>query len=270
MEYIVESEVLQAAIFGSHYCESSTLITEGWINGDKYKSARAMLSYCASRIFNIHRLPGYEEGHLREYNFKYHETFKPVSVNDANFAFEDLNKLYTYTQKQLKEADPSGKGTIKIFRLLSPYEIAQVANQLISGQEQIIYSSNIISSYNDNGRLGEYSSSVLLVREVDIKNILIHYNYLKYPSACTADEKENEIFYVNTDPHGQEYIDRSCFKFNENELRKNYSLSAESLDSYKHIKDIYSSYTNLYNYRDIKCLTPLNNRIYKFLKRFEK
>ncbi|UJF32172.1 hypothetical protein [Paenibacillus hexagrammi] len=129
-EFQIKSPVLQAAFFGSHYCENSKLVTNGYINNDNHKIARAFLSYCSEILFNIRRFPGFEEDYRLVEGNHYFKTFSILNLNEINEAIKELTKLYNHTQTNLLSHPSVSNGKIVIKRSLSQFERKQVSKQL--------------------------------------------------------------------------------------------------------------------------------------------
>jgi hypothetical protein len=100
-EFQIKNPILQAAFFGNHYCESSKLITNGYINNDKYRLSRAFLTYCTEVLFNIRRLPGYDEEYRLTEGRHYFRAFSVLNQEELNAAILELNALYEHTQSCL-------------------------------------------------------------------------------------------------------------------------------------------------------------------------
>jgi len=195
----IKSNILNMAFFGGHLCN-------GYINLDEYSKSRAILTYLVKDIFNITRFPGFEEHYLSNTEIHHRQAFMALNMEDIQEAKEELESLYRHTQSFLKEKYPN-KSHIKIGRALNQVEEKQVTNQLLDTQKKdediVQFESNVILSFADQIKQGDYASKVLLRTEVPFEKILMHYDCLYYPSGTTGEEKENEILVINSNPFGR-------------------------------------------------------------------
>jgi len=262
-EFQITNPILQAAMFGNHYCENSKLIAHGYINNDKYKLARAFLSYCTEVIFNIRRLPGFEEDYRFSEARHYFEAFSVLDHADMTSAIAELKALYEHTQACLTLDTNVSNGKLKVRRSLAFFERKQVTIQLLEEKDSIEYYSNIISSYKSFGGLYEYGSPILLTREVDIKDILMHYKYLKYPgNVCSGESREFEILVVNSDPFGREVFNRSNFKYDSDRFSYD-EKRLEQKFNYYHLRRLQDVFINLETIEDTYCQRPLLKQVLK-------
>ena len=94
-----------------------------------------------------------------------------------------MDNLYKFTQKELLKSSLVIDGKIKLVRSLRPYEIDYVTPQLINQDNSIIsLPVNIINSYAQDGALFGYGSNISVVREIEIKKILMYYECLNHPN----------------------------------------------------------------------------------------
>ena len=191
----ITNEILKMSLFGGRLCN-------GYVNHDEFSRSRALLTYLTQEIFSIHRFPGFDEFYRSNHEFKIRQAFIELDPQVIQAAKAELQELYEYTQSYLRQTFPS-KTSLRISRSLNIEEQKQVTNQLIDNKEIVEFESNIILSFADHNWLGSYTSNVFLTLDVPFEQILIHYDSLSFPKAITGEEKENEIWVINTNPFGR-------------------------------------------------------------------
>lgn len=247
-KYKINNKLIRKALFGGMECEYLKLsCCDGYINNDTYKIGRALISYCISRNFGIHRIYGFEESYLNDSDkVKRNEAFIDLTIEELDDACKELQSLYEFTQNYLKNSSNIKNGKIMLSRSLSSFEIESISRQI--NNKTIIMNTNIISSYTDNGMDFEYGSCVTVRREVPIEDIVIHYDCLEYPrESCHYGYSggESEIWVMNKDIKGKLELDSSKFTINEDALKLKYLSNNPEVNYFK-----YTQYAENDYYKD--------------------
>ncbi|AGB42051.1 hypothetical protein Halha_2169 [Halobacteroides halobius DSM 5150] len=229
-KFEIENKIIKLALFGTKkdICEKIDMNIGGWIDNHNMV-ARTLLSHCAKRVLDIYRFPGYKEKYwLPDYEDKYKEVkklFSYFSVEELEKAYNELEKLYEFTQAKLKEDFDYKNNKLKLGRSLSSFERNQIKQQLLNEKSTIEYRTNTITSYTTDGGLYGYGSPIFLEREVKVKNILIHSKYLKYHNRrCNYRDPEKEVWVVNRSPFGKVRFPNQNFKWDAKEFKNNRNL----------------------------------------------
>ena len=207
-KFIVQNHLNHEAIFGGSYCDPKRRIDKcnGYLNSDYSCIGRAFLTFCYSKIFNIHRLYGYEDGFLQDYRNQsdVEHAFATITESELVEAIEELMNMYLATQRYL-EAE-SDRGYISVIRALRPFEINQIVDQLEDGNEEILLKTNTITSYACDGQAFGYGTAVSIRRKISIADVVMHYKVLAYPEdSCRFSPMhggEYEVWVKNESPLG--------------------------------------------------------------------
>lgn len=223
-EFHLTSELLLQSFWGGYLCKNDCLThCQGYFNSDAGDFGRGFVEYCVARIFNIHRVPGYEQYYIRNgVNRAMRSEYGGLNEADINAACEEMEKLYRFVQAELKESSYVRNGKVKLVRSLRQFEIEAVTPQLLSNVDTIKLPVNIITSYAHDGRLYSYNSSMSLVREVPVEKIVMFDQCLFHPeNICTPyiHGGEYEVWVVEDNMFGQIELDRECFKYKELDKR---------------------------------------------------
>ncbi|MDW2798778.1 hypothetical protein RZO55_14460 [Clostridium boliviensis] len=207
-KFIIQNKINHEALFGGSYCDPERKLDKctGYINSDYACIGRAFLTFCFSKMFNIHRLYGYEDGFMQQNGNSYdiERAFSLLTERDLIEAEEELKLMYVKTQQYLERELKSN--FIKIVRALRPFEIDQIIDQIENGREEIILKTNTITSYAGDGQPFHYGASITIVRNIPIEDVVIHYKVLAYPEdTCRYSPMhggEYEIWVKNEHPLG--------------------------------------------------------------------
>ena len=225
-EFHLTSELLLQAFWGGFMCKNNCLThCHGYFNSDEGNYGRGFIEYCVARIFGIHRVPGHEQFYIKNgVNYTMRSEYGVLNEADINTACEEMEKLYLFVQAELKESSYVKNGKVKLVRSLRPFEIEAVTPQLLSNTDTIKLPVNIITSYAHDGRLYGYGSSMSLVREVPVEQIVMFDECLFHPENVCAHYMhggEYEVWVVEDNMFGQIELDRECFKYKELDRRIN-------------------------------------------------
>lgn len=241
----ITNDILHMALFGG-----KTELVPGYVYADVYAKSRALLTHLIHEIFQIHRLPGYEEFYRK--NYEYHsnirEAFLQLKNDQLYAAKEELYELYKFTQEYLMQNNP-GQNYLRVQRSLNGFETDQVANQLLDRNDEIEYETNIVMSFATNNFLGSYGQRrVLLTLDVPFENILIHYDCLHYPNEdlfiTTDRDKEHEIWVLNTDPRGRLILPYENFRYedlNRTDIQ-NLPFLRQTCEDFWNVRDAYNKH----------------------------
>jgi hypothetical protein len=201
----INDSLVYAAFFGSLE-RNYKIRMNGWLNADNGYTSRLVLTHCAQKVFQIQRAPGFEE----EYKFwleHIQKDFKCLTMEDLNNAYQEVQNLYNHVQRQLTQKYGEDR-KIVLYRSLPEYEARKIVSQLEKRSSMIELQTNILTSYTIDPQLS-YGSKCIITREVDIRKILYHYEYVKNP--WHTDDKlhnkrldvEQEVIVINDDPLGK-------------------------------------------------------------------
>lgn len=216
--FVIENQLLRAILFGGYSCNHDYI---GYINEDKnHKISRSLLTHCIQKIFNIHRLPGYDEEYRNEFIDEKQRAYYRLTHKDLDEACKELEKLYKHTQDYLNKYEKTENGKLLLTRSLAYYERKQIMCQLEKDFSQITYRCNVVSSFREDGEIYMYGSPILLKTKVNIEDIAIFYRCLAYPSWICDEynyclDIEKEAWVVNNDEFGEVTYDIEDFEWKE-------------------------------------------------------
>ena len=204
-KFKINDNLIYAAFYGSLE-RNYKIRMNGWVNADNGYISRLILTHCVQKVFQIHRAPGFEE----EYKFwleHIQKDLKCLTKENLNNAYQEVQNLYNHVQSKLTQKHGEDGKTV-LYRSLPEYEVRQIISQLEKRSSMIEFQTNILTSYTLDDQLS-YTSKYIIAREVDIKRILFHYEYVKNP--WHTDDKlhnkrlnvEQEIIVINDDPFGK-------------------------------------------------------------------
>lgn len=167
--YKIQSPLLLTAIFGKTNCKHLLSGCNGYLNCDYNNIGRGFIEFCISKIFNIHRIPGFEQFYLKTgASLEFLKAYKGLCEEDINDACNEIKKIYDFTQSNLTNSVKSN--TISLRRHLNPFEEEYVAKQLENPSvESIELPINILNSYTYDSAEFKYRSKIDVVREIDTK-----------------------------------------------------------------------------------------------------
>ena len=99
-KYQITSELLTEAIWGASKCKFVNNCN-GYINSDRGEKGRIILEYLLSRIYSIHRVPGYEA----EYKLSFTDISREAdgcTQQNIDEAEKDFVKMIEHVQKQVR------------------------------------------------------------------------------------------------------------------------------------------------------------------------
>lgn len=223
----ITNNLLIQAILGGAYCKYGQLAySKGYLFDSRDALGRGFLEYCYSRIFDIHRFPGYENYYSVEaMNCKKLFNVNQISESEITAACDELKELYLFTQKYLKE---SSVKQMTLYRSLRKPEIDSMC--YIDGKIQL--STNILSSFSRKSIM-EYNTAVKIKRKVNQEDILMLYNITRYKDLdgyCNHRllTEEYEVWVLNRDKYGMITIDED----NIIEGKDNISIKERSFNSH--------------------------------------
>lgn len=219
-EFHVTNELLLQAFWGGTMCRNNCFTQcTGYFYSDEYSFGRGFIEFCIARIFNIHRVPGFEQHYLKDgSSIKMLHQFRNLKKQDIDAACQELESLYHFVQEELKNSRYCKDGKIRLNRCLRSFEINAVTPQLLAGDNTIIMPANIMTSYAHDGRRYGYMSNISVFREVPIEKIIMFDECLFHPeNVCAHDIHggEYEVWVVEDNIFGEIELDRSCFKYDQ-------------------------------------------------------
>lgn len=246
-EFEIKNELLQQAIWGGYLCKNGALKDScGYFNTDTNDYGRGFLEFCYSKIFDIHRVPGFEQYYIQDAtNMKMKKAYGNLQEKDILDACKELEAYYKFLQKELKDSPYVNDGKIKLVRSLREHERIHVIPQLEEQNDLIELPVNIINSYAHDGRLYGYYSTISIVREVEIEKVVMYFESLKASeNVCwnNLHGNEYEVWVLEDNMFGKIWLPQECFKYGElgkinkqyddlfiGNLRNSSSLFAESI-----------------------------------------
>ena len=246
-EFEIKNELLQQAIWGGYLCKNGALKNScGYFNTDTDNYGRGFLEFCYSKIFDIHRVPGFEQYYIQDAtNMKLKKEYGELHEKDILDACKELEAYYTFLQRELKDCPYVKDGKIELVRSLRDYERIHVIPQLEEQKDLIELPVNIINSYAHDKRLYGYYSTISIVRTVEIEKVVMYFDSLKASeNVCwnNLHGNEYEVWVLEDDMFGKILLPNECFKYKELEkinrrhdylhignLRHSSSLFAESI-----------------------------------------
>jgi len=220
-EFKLKSELLLQSFWGGYMCKNGCLSQcNGYFNADNGDFGRGFIEYCVSRIFNIHRVPGYEQYYLKDGSWMQmcHE-YGNLKESDINNACSELEQLYYFIQNELKKSKYVEDGKIQLVRSLRTHEIDFVTPQLCdSSNQKIKLPVNIINSYAHDGRHLGYGSKMSIARNIEVEKIIMFDECLYHPENVCANHihgGEYEVWVIEENIFGYIELNRTCFIYEE-------------------------------------------------------
>jgi len=262
----IKNEIVSLALFGyrNDVCKNINISMGGWIDS-KNILAKKLLTHCVKRALNIYRLPGHEERYdstniYNDYSQKIKELFSKFTKEELAKAYEEIKRIYNYTQMSLKRDNKNKNKTIKLRRFLSVFELSQVMDQILKNKPFIEYRTNIITSYSTDNNSYGYNSPIYLEREVKFEDILLHNEYVQYAEhSCDYIDPEREVWVLNKNIFGEVEYSLKKFKYDEKNL-------------YNIVKNNYKDnryFSEEDNYINYKIERPCENKIIKIFINLE-
>jgi len=205
--FMVNDPLLLQAIIGNSFCKHAPLKeSAGYLFIDRDHIGRAFLEYCYSKIFNLHRFPGYENFYTKSAS-TCRKLIKAgeMTDDDINASIKQLKDLYGYTQEHLKQ---QGISELILYRWLRVPEKSTIKQK---GNHIKFYSNTIMSfSYSPEHN---YGTSLQIVKRVPIEKVLM-LDYLTAYDSCVCDKRvfkgEDEAWVLNDDKYGN--IDAEIYR----------------------------------------------------------
>ena len=221
--FTIKNQLLNDALFGDAVCIKKST---GYFYADKKHFGRAFIEFCTMRIFNIHRMPGFEPFYISQNicNYDLRDAYGNLSCFDIDDACQELLALYEFTQERLKKSALNNNGTISLVRALCDYERKEVEPQLLDKKENIEIPVNIINSYAYDKELFCYDSDISISRDVPIENILFVDKFVQNPNGiCKKSlvDCEHEVWVIEKNIFGKINLHQNCFKIKENYTLQN-------------------------------------------------
>lgn len=261
----IRNEIVSLALFGyrNDVCKHINIRMGGWIDGENIL-AKKLLTHCVKQALNIYRLPGYEEGYDSTNIFnnsqKIKKLFSKFTKEELEKAYEEIKRIYNYTQMSLKGDDKNKNKTIKLRRFLSIFEISQVIDQILKKKPFIKYRTNIITSYSTDENSYGYSSPIYLEREVKFEDVLLHNRYVQYSGySCDYIDPEKEVWVLNRNIFGEVEYSLNKFKWDEKKL--------DNIVEHNYRNNRYFSEED--NYTNYKIERPCDNKLIKIFINLE-
>lgn len=212
--YKIQSPLLLTAIFGKTNCKHLLSGCNGYLNCDYNNIGREFIEFCISKMFNIHRVPGFEPFYLNDgANLEFSKAYNDgLCEDDINDACDEIKKIYDLTQNNLANSVKSE--TISLRRHLNLFEEEHVAIQLANPSAELIeLPVNILNSYTYDRTEFKYRSKIDIVREIDIKKILMVDEYIQDPFLCCESirDDEREVWVIEENMFGLIKVNKNCF-----------------------------------------------------------
>ncbi len=211
-EFHIKSQLLRAAIWGGTGCYQ----WDGYTNADKGKYGRALIEFFATRLFSIHRIPGYEPKYQGFDALGYQRKFGKISEEEFEDAYAEFKELYLFTQKELEASGLVIDGKVKLNRSLRPFETDVILPQLLNNEKEVEFPSNIITSYAHDGSLFDYGCWMSVIRDVPVELIVMYNECLYHPESTCANRihgGESEVWVVESNMFGYTKLSAKCFVY---------------------------------------------------------
>lgn len=228
-EFHLTNELLLQTFWGGYMCKNNCLThCQGYFNADTGDYGRGLIEYCIAKVFNIHRLPGYEQYYIKD-GTRMNMLHEYGSLNEADIdaSCAEIELLYHFVQQELEKSSYVKNGKMKLVRSLRSFEIDAVTPQLRDNNSTITLPVNIMTSYAHDNRLYGYGSKMSIVREVPVEKIVMFNECLFHPENVCANSihgGEYEVWIVEDNMFGEIELDKECFKYEKlEETGKNYS-----------------------------------------------
>ncbi len=216
----VWNRIVEIALYGGYICDSTYL--HGYVNYDTKHLSRMLITHLVCKALNIHRFPGYEETYGDDFISLSRRTFSNLKSKDFDDAYNEVLRIYQFTQEYLSKIYDSDKKVV-LYRNLNPIECCEVYEKLKKGYKNIMFRSNILCSYTSDDKIYNHKP-IVVKRYVDIKDIFIHYKCIQHnedllcPFECDGFENESEVLVINSNPFGIVEYPRESFEVREDVL----------------------------------------------------
>lgn len=211
----IKNKLLSAAFFGNTECTR----IKGYFNCDEIYFGRALVEYFTSRLFSIHRLPGYTPFYENTYFDEYIKKFGGLNEDAFDEAYHEFVELYDFTQKELKDSGLWPDGSLKLYRALHKYETDVILPQLLNNNDFIEFPANIVSSYSHvKLEKGAYNRWMFIERKVPLDIIVMYNECLQFPfEPCRKYNPggEHEVWVVEKSLYGYSKLQKSNFIYDE-------------------------------------------------------
>lgn len=183
-------------------------------NYGKLRFGHVYLTFITRMVFNLHRLPGYGERcfskiHIQDREF-IEKIFDCIKEEDIRKSVDELSRLYSFTQQQLKNSGIFNS-KIRLYRGLSLnysslYLCVKERLENWPGEFITIETDTIDSYALRNG----YRRDVTIVRDVDTEDIL-------FCDLTVSSLKEDEWLIINRNPEGLIVLEDKNISVDHNE-----------------------------------------------------
>lgn len=174
------------------------------INGDNYNYSfsRIYLTYLIQRLFNIHRIPGYEEGVSFSDDEQLRNVIENLKESEIENHLSELSRLYEHTQQELTTA--VGGESISVYRgfngTLADMVVLSRARAIERNETTAQVYGNIFNFYavSHGGHTeNDQSVAVSMIQEVPIKDVLVCHQTVNGFS-----NTDQDIIVINRSPTG--------------------------------------------------------------------
>ena len=121
---------------------------------------RSYLEYCYSKIYDIHRLPGYEPRYRHGFSIK--EGVEGITIEDIENSCNELRRMAAHSQTEMKKAGMVKDGKVTLIRTLNVIQVDNVKKQ--RDNENIILPVNILTSYGVPGVPTGYNGGEVVIK----------------------------------------------------------------------------------------------------------
>lgn len=256
-KYQITSELLTEAIWGANECRFIKDCV-GYINSDAENGhrGRIILEYLLSRIYKIHRVPGYEP----EYKMSFSDVSREIdglTPEVLDEAEKEFVQIIRHVQEQVRKNKAAKDDTVELVRSIKPFECIEAIPQLLDGKETLTIPANIMSSYAYDGERFCYGCNISIKRRVPVSKILLWDKYIEAPtSICSKNHHlgEAEVWVLNDDIYGEISLGRSCFfVLDESKLESENKKMSSRYYRKNHRYDMDEKISNVYSIDDKPC-----------------
>jgi hypothetical protein len=236
-KFVIKNNILANAVFGPNFCENS-IVGSGYIDTNSFE-ARALLTYLIQKMFQIIRIPGFEEEYLNDIHGILKDKLLNITEEELKYAIDELEKLYDFTQNKLL-SESNEDGDIFLIRALPQFQEEYIINQLSDGKDIIRVRTNIISSYTTSDSIYK-ARSIFVKHYISSKDILMHHKYLFFPKDCRhISNLEEEVWVINKNIHGVMDIPFKDFHFDPRILERR-PQQWQNYEKYRRYHDNYAN-----------------------------
>lgn len=195
---VIKNPYLLKGIFGYGRPENDVLKDcNGYLSAyDKFNLGKVFLEFCYSKMFNIHKLPGYEmDWHFKLNRNVYRDNLANASPELIEDACCELYRLYKHIQRYY-----AGKNInhITLKRMIQSFEREEYTKQLNNNKSYVDIPCNTITSYTDDKSPGGYYSNTMLLRKVKVSQIVMAWFLLADPLNNKKEyDDEHEFWIIN-------------------------------------------------------------------------